>query len=205
MGLYASSVFESTAEAKIAALSARACLPREDGIDIEIDEQDEDLRLLRWHQAYGYAKTAVFALGVYRTVPAHRLVLRRMLGRDLKEGEVCDHIDGDTWNNHRDNLRVASFSGNMQNRKRTWGVSGYFGVLKLKSGSRKNPWQMLIKTRTENGELKILRSYHATPEEAALAYNAAAEKHGFLTRNVIRPSSPIETPPAPTWAQPDMV
>jgi hypothetical protein len=39
-------------------------------------------------------------------VAVHRLVMEKKLGRYLKGSEVVDHIDGNTRNNHPDNLRV---------------------------------------------------------------------------------------------------
>lgn len=39
-------------------------------------------------------------------VAVHRLVMEQKIGRFLLTGEVVDHIDGDTMNNHPDNLRV---------------------------------------------------------------------------------------------------
>lgn len=42
----------------------------------------------------------------HRCVRKHRLVAESILGRYLTKEEVVDHIDGDTMNNHPDNLRV---------------------------------------------------------------------------------------------------
>ena len=41
-----------------------------------------------------------------RRVREHRLVMEQTLGRYLLPGEVVDHIDGHTENNHPSNLRV---------------------------------------------------------------------------------------------------
>jgi hypothetical protein len=41
-------------------------------------------------------------------VREHRLVMEKKLGRYLEPGEVVHHIDGDTMNNHPDNLEVYS-------------------------------------------------------------------------------------------------
>ena len=39
-------------------------------------------------------------------VAVHRLVVEQKIGRHLQPNEVVDHIDGNTRNNHPDNLRV---------------------------------------------------------------------------------------------------
>ncbi len=43
-----------------------------------------------------------------RKVRLHRVVMEADLGRYLRDGEVVDHIDGDTSNNHIENLRLFS-------------------------------------------------------------------------------------------------
>jgi hypothetical protein len=37
---------------------------------------------------------------------AHRVIAEQALGRELVEGEVVHHIDGNSRNNHPENLRV---------------------------------------------------------------------------------------------------
>lgn len=44
-------------------------------------------------------------------VRAHRLVMESQIGRPLAEGEVVDHKDGDTSNNHPENLRLFASNG----------------------------------------------------------------------------------------------
>ena len=50
-------------------------------------------------------------------VAVHRLVMEEKLGRYLLPTEVVDHIDGDTQNNHPDNLRV--FASNADHLRET--------------------------------------------------------------------------------------
>lgn len=44
---------------------------------------------------------------------AHRVVASAMLGRELHDDEVVNHIDGDTTNNAFVNLEVTSHKGNV--------------------------------------------------------------------------------------------
>ena len=50
-------------------------------------------------------------------VAVHRLVMEKKIGRYLTKTEVVDHIDGDTLNNHPDNLRV--FANNAEHLSET--------------------------------------------------------------------------------------
>jgi hypothetical protein len=50
------------------------------------------------------------ANGEHAGVRLHRLIAEWKLGRQLLEGEIVHHIDGDILNNHPDNLAVMSQS-----------------------------------------------------------------------------------------------
>jgi transposase-like protein len=52
-------------------------------------------------------------------VRIHRLVMERQLGRPLAPGEVVDHRDDDTSNNHPDNLRLFPSNGEHLRATRT--------------------------------------------------------------------------------------
>jgi hypothetical protein len=81
-------------------------------------------------------------------------------------GMVVDHINGDPWDNRRANLRVCTNTENLRNRAKHRGCKNpYKGVHPM--GRR---WTALI---CLDGAIHRLGSY-AIPEEAALAYDAAA-------------------------------
>lgn len=99
---------------------------------------------------------------------------------------VVDHKDGDTLNNTRGNLRLATSSQNSANRKAS-GASKFLGVgvgytvNTRKSGEVKRSlrWQAII---YKDHKRKYLGCFPFTPEgeiEAARAYDlAATEIHG---------------------------
>lgn len=73
--------------------------------------EDNDLQSYDWnvdHKGYvrrGVKKTIVFA---------HRIIGSRILGRPILRSEYVDHINGNTIDNRRDNLRVTTPHGNSQ-------------------------------------------------------------------------------------------
>lgn len=87
---------------------------------------DFDLRQWRWiNHPSGYAYKGSHV----GERCAHRIVLSRKLGRELRRGEVCDHINRNKKDNRRENLRLADKSLNSINRdKRPDNTTGYVGV-----------------------------------------------------------------------------
>jgi len=102
-----------------------------------------------------------------KIVKMHRLIL----GLDFDDGRQGDHINMDTLDNRRANLRIAIHAQNQRNRGRNANnTSGYKGVYWNK---QKKKWRAYIKV---NGKQKYL-GYFDDPIKAARAYDEAAKKH----------------------------
>lgn len=86
-------------------------------------------------------------------------------------GQRIDHIDGNTLNNKKDNLRACSHSENIRNAgKKKNNTSGFKGVFAHKTSGR---WFAQLKYNYKSIKL----GYYDTKEEAARAYNAGAIKY----------------------------
>ena len=98
-----------------------------------------------------------------------RLVLMHRVILGLARGQFSDHINGDTIDNRRANLRAATPSQNMFNRKLNKNnTTGYKGVIHGPTTQR--PFLAVIQ---KGGKATRLGAF-STPTEAATAYNAAA-------------------------------
>lgn len=138
---------------------------------------DEDFELLskhKWCASYSKAMSSYYALtnirndlGKYRTVKMHRMVMM------VSGKEMIDHINHDTLDNRKCNLRICLSSNNQHNGKiRSDNTSSYKGVILNKKSGR---WRSRI---MYNGK-RIHLGYFDTPLEAAYAYdNAAIEMFG---------------------------
>lgn len=153
-------------------------IPVQGGRTAIVDAIDSDLVDCKWWinannygRIGGAIKKTKLAAGKWTNELMHRIVMRRILERDLLKSEEVDHINGNTLDNRRDNLRVANRSQNMRNRgKPTSNTTGYKGVYKRSDVGR---WIAAIKV---NGK-QIHLGYFDTAEDAYDAYLKASVIH----------------------------
>lgn len=152
-----------------------------------IDEMDADLADLKWHvsctrRTHQYAMRTGYVRGSctpdrpaghYAHAKLHGEIAKRLIGRGLVKGEVVDHINHDTLDNRRSNLRVITQLQNAYNATmRTTNAIGYKGVFLHK---QVNKWRAVIKV---NGKRKHLGCFDSVID-AAIAYDRACyELHG---------------------------
>ena len=93
------------------------------------------------------------------------------------EGMIVDHINGDSLDNRRENLRHVTWMQNTRNRKSHSNTSSkYKGVTRRNDNGR---WRAQIGANYKHYNLGT----YATEEEAAKAYNEASVKyHGEFGR-----------------------
>lgn len=140
-------------------------LPLSKGRYALVDDSDFDtLAQYAWHiTGAGYAAGFVRVNGTRLRVYLHRYLL------DAQPGQIVDHIDGDPLNNTRANLRLVTRAQNQWNRKAQLNASGYKGV----------SWHRLNQkyyARIQVHNRRHFLGYFETAEEAAEAYDAAAQQ-----------------------------
>jgi hypothetical protein len=112
--------------------------------------------------------TLYVATGSYgkNLVRLHRLLM------DFPEGFYIDHIDGNTLNNCRSNLRLCTHSQNCMNSSKTNRKTSS----KYKGVSFNNNKKKYISQLTYNRKRVIIGQFN-NEKDAAIAYNNAAVKH----------------------------
>jgi hypothetical protein len=149
-------------------------------VNILISDEDKDLLQYKWYLKYSggaanggtkkwYWSRTDYYNGKKKSIRLHRTVLERLVGRPLNRNEHTDHINGDTLDNRRENLRIASASENGSNRgKQKNNTSGYKGV-RIKN----NKYAAYIVVKKKQFHLGTFEN----ETDAAKAYNIAAAKY----------------------------
>ena len=136
------------------------------GVRYEVLIDEEDLELVKAHKgtwAIGgggrlYACSTKTRNKVCKTILMHRVLL------DAPKGMDVDHINGDTWDNRRANLRVIPHGLNMQNLNHLWS-NNTSGVRGVRYNTRNRNWNACFGV----GGRTVWVGTFPTKEEAAIA------------------------------------
>lgn len=151
-----------------------------------VDDADyEDLARFKWYTYHDRSRRIFYGcrqvtIGIKKQT--REAMSRRIMGAG--KGEYVDHINGNGLDNRRMNLRLCSNAENCRNRHHNRNRTGYKGVSRV-TGVRKKLWQAHIYL---NGHGKYLGTF-GSPEEAARAYDRAAQEH---YQEYARPNFPQE-------------
>jgi hypothetical protein len=128
------------------------------------DEDYEKLSKYKWHECKGYATRTYWVKENGKRKLKRDFIAREIMGNP--KGMHVDHINGNTLDNRKENLRIVTLQQNSWNQsKKKKGASKYKGV--TKNGNR---WRARIRV----DDKLIHLGYFGTQEEAALEYNKAA-------------------------------
>lgn len=148
---------------------------------VKVDDDDfKELSLFHWYapdnNGYYRARADFWKDGKKKSISMSRFIT------NCSKGMVVDHINGDTLDNRRSNLRVCTHSENMRNRRilSKNNKTGYKGV---SWNIFAKQWQVGISFKGKH----MTVGYSRDIKEAAKIYNEAAIKyHGdFATLNKV--------------------
>jgi len=138
-----------------------------------IDDEDAELAERKWHNSEGYAARSVRVVGQNRVIQMHRIIMERILGRPLLPGEEVDHINGDSLDNRRTNLRLANDRQQSVNSKKKCVRKGIQPSSEYKGvawSCEKQKWKV---QKWFNGQC-VYSEYFDDEIEAAFAYDSAS-------------------------------
>lgn len=134
-----------------------------------IDDEDAERVLeLKWHVSR--SGSGIDYAGHTKKIHGGVILLHRYL-LDAPDGMFVDHINGDTLDNRKSNLRICTHKENLRNQRTPKNNnSGFKGVMWYKRISK---WRAYIRV----DKVQFHLGYFETKEDAALAYNISAIKH----------------------------
>lgn len=172
-------------------------IPLTQGKSVLVSDEDfEYLNQWKWCVShYGYAvRSCRRPNGKKGILWMHRALMERMLNEPIPDGYQVDHIDSNSLNNQRGNLRLATKSQNQmnrQNKKRAGNTSRFKGVCYAR---RERVWRAETKLK---GKRINIGSFDSE-EDAARAYDAVARE---LFGEYARLNFPDECAPMPAKRQ----
>ena len=145
------------------------------GYDVIIDDDDFEkvISAGKWHKKNENGKIYF----VHTISKSFKMLYLHRLICPPEKGLFVDHINGNTLDNRKCNLRVCTHAENMKNQKRnSLNTSGYKGV------SFNRQYQKWKASITTDG-VRYFLGYFPNPETAYAEYCKAAEKyHGKFSR-----------------------
>jgi hypothetical protein len=156
------------------------------GYSCIVDIEDADLTLLNC-QAWVSSNSAHVVYAItnipssdsttgFKSKKLHRIIAERALGIPITSEELVDHINGNTLDNRRSNLRICGHSGSTKNR-------GTFKTNKLQMKGVYQRSAGKYRAQIQVDGKKIMLGQYDTAEEAYQAYCEAAVKyHGEFAR-----------------------
>jgi hypothetical protein len=132
------------------------------------DDVAEELLSIKWHVVkMGTPRRPLFYAARNITIAKNtgRLELMHRRIMQAPKGKVIDHINSNTLDNRKENLRVCSQKENMQNLRSGPNRTGFRGVNAISNGG--------FTANIKSGGTRYL-GYFKQAEDAARAYDAAA-------------------------------
>lgn len=138
------------------------------GYEAIIDDEYANQSLHKWYAAK-FKQSCVYAVrhdpkNHDRLIKLHREII------GAKVGEITDHVNGDTLDNRRSNLRVCTVKDNSRNRGlQKNNRSGFKGIYRTVNGN--------YRAQIHVNKKRIVLGHFKTAVAASRAYNIAAKKY----------------------------
>lgn len=147
-------------------------------------DDDDFYWLSQWNWSAVIIKGKIYAKRVLkktklRNCSKYETYIHRVIMRLTDSTLMIDHIDGNTLNNQKDNLRIVTHTQNNWHRSANKiALSKYVGVFYKKD---RNRWSAVIK----RGDFKFSLGSYNSEKDAAIAYDLAIDKYskGFGKKN----------------------
>lgn len=145
-----------------------------------VDDQDYSwLSKYNWHHRSSagskeYAQTSLYVGKRGKRYAQRNVLMHRMIMGVVDAGRSIevDHINGNSLDNRRENLRLCTATENKQNIRNSKNATGYKGLNVVRPTKRYPRGGFAVNIVVRG--VRMYLGFYATAESAAMAYNAAA-------------------------------
>lgn len=153
-----------------------------------VDDIDADLLAFKWNagrrQDYYYASRGVKINDKMKHIFMHRVILERMIGRPLTRNDFTDHIHGNTLDNRRSEIRLATRSQNQCNQPvDRANKTGYKGVHFRHDREKYMATIYVQRKQIHLGTFNTAEEAHAAYCQAAIKYHGEFANFGSFEPN----------------------
>lgn len=143
---------------------------------ILLSEEDKDIKVQDCSDGDGYARTTING----KRLKVHRVVVSRLIGRELTKEDIVDHVNRNKLDNRRGNLRLVNHEINRRNSDKRANASTKY--LHVSERDRPKPFTVYLRVKGNNGNFGSFTSaeeaaywadvwvYRLLPDEAELNY-----------------------------------
>lgn len=146
-----------------------------------VSKEDYDhLNQYKWYRALGYVKTGQKK----STMFMHRYIMINILKHDITPKIKVDHINQNTLDNRRENLRIDDGKINNRNRKKADNSSSIYHGVYYDLTLKKYKNQIILDDNT------VIRAYYDDELFAAYYYNMIIQKYkleGYILNDIAEP------------------
>ena len=150
-------------------------------ITIVDDDDFENLNKWKWQLGSNGKRAEIKKWNKNKKIYEHFLMHRLIMKLQKGDKRQVDHINGDSLDNRKENLRICTSTENNRNKFVVHAKSGYKGVY---WDNLLDKWRVKIKGNNKQIHIGLFNN----KEDAAKAYNDAAKRHHgkFARLNIIK-------------------
>ncbi len=126
----------------------------------------DDVKMLDEYKWFAVKMNGKKIYAARRSAERKQILMHRQIMQVTDKGKCVDHINGDSMDNRKSNLRLCTQGENMRNYRNAWGKEGIRGIRQTRTGK----FRARIKLNRKHYEIGTFDTQH----DASVAYAFAS-------------------------------